>query len=110
MLECKNTVTVIHHDKSTDDDLYSCTVYHNASWFKRNTIAISEKGARPSNSYECRIMGKNDVVVALGDIVALGVVENYESKSDLDGIDYFSVSAIGDNRRGYLPHWRVSGQ
>jgi hypothetical protein len=151
MLECNKTVTLIHHEKGIDGDTYDCIVCNNASWFKKITISTSADGAKPVNTYECRILVEegriktynavayNDLVVlvpaqdkvntytltktdgedatayidiepAVGDYVALGVVESIEMPSDLKQYDYFRITAVGDNRRGRLSHWRLSGQ
>lgn len=110
MLMCNQTVTLVHHVKGEDGDTYTCTTHENASWFKRNTITTSKDGAKPVNSFEVRIMGAEDISPALGDYVALGKVSNVSKPSDLAGLDHFRVTAIGDNRRGKLAHWRLSGQ
>lgn len=110
MLECNNIITIVHHSKETDDDLYICKAYDNASWYKRNTITTSADGAKPVNTYEARIMTAEGVDVALGDYVVLGKVESIDKPSDLKEHDHFRITAIGDNRRGMLAHWRLSGQ
>jgi hypothetical protein len=109
MLECNNTVTLIHVEHTSDDDFYQCIKLENASWFKKNTITTSEKGATPVNTYESRIMTERDIPFALGDWLVLGAVESVETPSDVT-LDKFRITAIGDNRRGMLKHWRVSGQ
>lgn len=148
MLMCDKTVTLIHHEKGVDGDTYDCIIFQNASWFKKTTITTSGDGAKPVNTYECRIMvggentgehaptyggqvvltpavGKTNTYVltpaeadspvlsiepSLGDFVVLGVVASIEKPSDLKNTEHFRVTAIGDNRRGNLPHWRLSGQ
>lgn len=110
MLACNETVTLIHHDKGVDGDTYICTVLEGASWHKRNTITTSGDGAKPVNTYEARIMTSNNIEAALGDYIARGKVKGIEKPSDLVGLDKFRITAIGDNRRGILPHWRFSGQ
>ena len=110
MLACTETVTIIHHEKNIGSDSYSCTVVFGASWFKKTTISTSGDGAKPSNSYECRIMGADVLPASMGDYIALGEVESIETPSDLKEIDHFRITAIGDNRRGKLPHMRYSGQ
>lgn len=110
MLGCNETVTVISKNKGIDDDLYICTVYPDASWHSRLTISTSGDGAKPVNTYECRIMGNVDVNVNPGDYVAKGIVEGVEKPSDLKNIEHFRITAVGDNRRGKLSHWRLSGQ
>ena len=110
MIACTETVTIIHHNKNIDNDTYTCTVLNNASWFKKTTISTSAEGAKPSNTYECRIMGADNLPAAKGDYIALGVVESINKPSELKEIDHFRITSIGDNRRGLLPHWRYSGQ
>lgn len=151
MLECNKTVTLIHHEKGIDGDTYDCIVCNNASWFKKTTISTSADGAKPVNTYECRVLvadgriktgsvasyndritlvpaqdeantytltkaGGEDATIyidiepAVGDYVALGEVESIELPSDLKQYDHFRITAVGDNRRGRLSHWRLSGQ
>lgn len=110
MLECNNIVTIIHHDKLSDEDEYICTTYDDASWFKKNTITTSADGAKPVNTYDVRIMGNMDINVSLGDYIAIGTISNVLSVSDLKDVEHFRITAIGDNRRGSLAHWRFSGQ
>ena len=109
MLECTNTVTVVHHIKGADGDTYTCAVYDNASWFSRRTISTSGDGTKPANVYEVRIMVVEEITVSVGDYVALGAV-NVVAPSALAGYDHFRLTAVGDNRRGKLAHWRLSGQ
>lgn len=110
MLACDNTVTIIHHNKNTDSDTYTCKVLYNASWFKKTTISTSAEGAKPTNTFECRIMTADDLPAALGDYIALGEVESINKPSELKDLEHFRITAIGDNRRGKLSHWRYSGQ
>lgn len=109
MLACDKTITLVHHVKD-DEDTYICTVITDASFFKKTTIATSKDGATPSNTYECRVINNRSIEPALGDYVVLGEVKEVKSPSDLKEYDKFRITAIGDNRRGYLPHWRLSGQ
>lgn len=109
MLGCDNTVTLIHHDRTSDDDNYICTVFQNASWFKKNTITTDANGAKPVNTYESRILTSADINVSPGDWLVLGEVSSVDTPSSIE-LDKFRITAIGDNRRGLLAHWRVSGQ
>lgn len=110
MLMCNQTVTLVHHVKGKDGDSYDCKVYDKASWFEKRGISTSGDGAAPSNTYEVRIMTQADVSPSAGDYVVLGTVANVAAPSDLAKRDHFRVTAIGDNRRGKLAHWRLSGQ
>ena len=110
MLGCTETITLIHHIKG-DDDSYTCHIANKASWFSKVTIATSADGAKPVNTFDVRIFDENlGVEPSLGDYIVKGIVESIEKPSDLKNKDYFRITAIGDNRRGSLAHWRVSGQ
>lgn len=110
MLGCTETITLVHHIKD-DDDTYTCHTVNNASWYQKTTIATSADGAKPVNTFDVRIF---DPILgaepSLGDYCVKGIVKNIEKPSDLKNAVYFRITAISDNRRGGLPHWRVSGQ
>lgn len=110
MLGCTETITLVHHVKN-DDDSYTCHIANNASWFSKTTISTSADGAKPVNTFEVRVFDEfSSVTPSLGDYVVKGVVDNIETPSDLKNKVYFRITAIGDNRRGGLAHWRFSGQ
>lgn len=109
MIACDQTITLIRHNLDTDTDTYTCKTVDNASWYAKTIITTSGDGAKPSNTYEVRIMGAADISPAPGDYVALGAVESVTRPSDLKGIEHFRITSVGDNRRGGLPHWRLSG-
>lgn len=110
MIGCTETVTLIHHIKD-DEDTYICQTVNKASWFSKVTISTSSEGAKPVNTFEARLFGDlTGVEPSLGDYVVKGIIKHFEKLADLKNTDYFRITAIGDNRRGGLPHWRVSGQ
>lgn len=110
MLGCNNTITLIHHIKD-DDDTYTCHTVNKASWFAKTTISTSADGAKPVNTFEVRIFDEFlEVEPSLGDYIVNGIVESIETPRDLKNKVYFRITAISDNRRGGLSHWRVSGQ
>ena len=110
VIGCTETVTLVHHIKD-DDDTYTCHPVNNASWFSKVTISTSADGAKPVNTYEVRIFNDfSGVEPSLGDYVVKGIAEGIESPTDLKNMVYFRITAISDNRRGHLAHWRVSGQ
>ena len=110
MLGCTETITLIHHIKG-DDDTYTCHTANNASWFSKITISTSADGAKPVNTYEARVFDDfSGVTPSLGDYVVKGIVEGIESPQDLKNEVKFRITAISDNRRGGLTHWRFSGQ
>lgn len=111
VIGCTETITLIHHIKGDEDDEYECHTVSKASWYQKNTITTSGDGAKPVNTYDIRVFGEFFAVEpALGDYIVKGIVEAFESLTDLKGLEYFRITAIGDNRRGGLPHLRISGQ
>lgn len=110
MLGCTETITLVHHIKD-NDDTYTCYTANKASWFSKITISTSADGAKPVNTFDVRVIDDfSGVVPALGDYVVKGIVEDIESPADLKNKVYFRITAISDNRRGGLAHWRFSGQ
>ena len=50
------------------------------------------------------------VVLSNGDYIVLGELDKRITKrEDLDGLEYVSIISVGDNRRGNLRHWAVTG-
>ncbi len=110
MLECNETITLVHQLKD-DDDTLECHTVKNCSWFEKLTITTSADGAKPVNTFEVRIFDAlNGIIIARGDYCVKGIVTNIEKPSDLKNETYFRITAIGNNMRGGLAHWRVSGQ
>lgn len=109
MLHCDETVTLIKHTTDNDRDTYNCIAVTGASWYAKTAISTSGDGAQPINTYEVRIMGTDDLAPAPGDYVARGIVASITKPADLKGIEHFRIKSVGDNRRGNLPHWRLSG-
>lgn len=110
LVGCTETITLIHHIKG-DEDIYECHTAGKASWYQKTTIVTSADGAKPVNTFDVRIFGEFfGVEPSLGDYVVKGIVESIEKPSDLKNKVYFRITAVSDNRRGSLAHWRVSGQ
>ncbi len=109
MIACNEIITLIKHTTENDGDSYECTAVNDASWFAKTVITTSGDGAKPANTYEVRVMGYGKFTPAPGDYVARGVVANISKPSDLKGVEHFRITAVGDNRRGSLPHWRLTG-
>lgn len=116
MLVCTETITLVQrkYDKETDTDTYSCTIIEGVSWFGKLVAAASEKGLVGETKVTVRIPEANmpDVVIQRGDFIVHGVVETIVKQADLEGLEYFSVLSVGDNRRSQrkdLRHWGVSG-
>ena len=109
MIACDQTITIIKHTAENDRDTYTCFAVAGASWYAKTVITTSGDGAMPTNTYEVRVFGNVDISPAPGDYVARGIVKDITKPSDLKSIEHFRIKAVGDNRRGSLPHWRLSG-
>lgn len=109
MIACDQTITFIKHITETDSDTYNCVTVAGASWYAKTVITTSGDGAKPANTYEVRVFGNADISPAPGDYVARGIVESIKKPSELKAIEHFRITSVGDNRRGSLPHWRLSG-
>lgn len=109
MLACDQTVTLIKHITENDGDSYTCETIHGVSWFTKTVITTSKDGATPANTYEVRILNGVGISPAPGDYVARGEISSVQRPSDLKEVEHFRITSVGDNRRGSLPHWRVSG-
>ena len=112
MLACDQVVTLVKHTAKDDTDVYTCYAIPNASWFAAVSISTSGDGAKPGNSYTVRLLAENvptGVAPSVGDYVVHGVITAVNRPADLAGYEHFRVTAVGDNRRGGLSHWKVSG-
>lgn len=108
MLACDKTATLVR----LEGERYSCTALKGVSWFAKTVAAVSTDGAKPVNILKVRIpenVMPEGVIPRPGDFLVLGVLEAMERPADLLGREYFQVTAVGDNRRGGLRHWSVSG-
>lgn len=111
MLESNLTLTLVKHIKTVDGDTYACHTVDGCSWFGKTTIATSADGAKPVNSFDVRIFDKlTGHEPANGDYIVKGLIETVEKPADLKGWEHFRITAVGNNLRGILAHWRVSGQ
>lgn len=113
MLLCNERATLVQIHSGKDGEHYTCTELVGVSWYGKTVIISTEKGAKPQNTYQVRIPASRmpqDVVPKAGDFVVRGVVRNVTAApQDLQGYEYFAVTAVGDNRRGRLSHWAVRG-
>lgn len=112
MLACDQAITLVKHIAGKDGDSYNCFSVPNASWFSSVSISTSGDGAKPGNSYVVRIPVGNvptGIAPAPGDYVVRGIVLSVDRPADLSGHEHFRITAVGDNRRGGLAHWKVNG-
>ncbi|MBS6881652.1 MAG: hypothetical protein KH195_00080 [Clostridiaceae bacterium] len=113
MLMCNETLTLVREIRGDDGEAYTCTPVLGASWYGKAVAVPSTDGARIQNTYKSRIPAQNlppDKIPRKGDYLVRGVVAAVtRAPADFAGMEYFLISAVGDNRRGRLRHWAVSG-
>lgn len=113
MLACTETVTLVHPIRGDDGDTYACTVIHGASWHRKAVIAQDGNGAKPVPVCRVRIPAGNmpeDMSPEEGDYLVRGVLEAARRvPADFGGMEYMLATTVGDNRRGRLQHWFLSG-
>ena len=116
MLACTETITLIQrkYDAANDKDTYICTPIYGVSWYGKLVASVENKGLTGAVKTTVRIPedAMPDVVIQRGDFIVRGIVEGIEKQADLNGLEYFSVLSVGDNRRSQrkdLRHWVVSG-
>ena len=110
MLGCTETITVVQYgyDPETDMDAYTCTVIEGVSWHGKLVAAVESKGLTGATKVTVRIP-ESVITIRNGDYIVRGMVEFVEKQADLSGREYFTVLSVGDNHRGTLRHWAVSG-
>lgn len=113
MLMCNEQVTLVQCMHCADDDQYINIAINGASWFAKSVIDNQEKGLRTANILQCRIPASalpDGVKPCAGDYLVRGVLgQVIHAPQDFAQMEYFKITAVGDNRRGKLQHWRVTG-
>lgn len=113
MLACTETITVVRYD----DERYTATAISGVSWFNKTRVKLADNGLAFANTVSIRIpeeaITSETVLPAVGDHIILGALAEGEAISgpaDLAARHARKVMAVGDNRRGRLPHVAVVGQ
>lgn len=115
MLACDKTITLVqmYYDSEMDADKYRQTVIQNVSWFSKVKVELQDKGVTSADVVKIRIPEKElpeGIILSNGDYIVLGKLDQTIAKrEDLDGLEYVSIISVGDNRRGNLRHWAVTG-
>lgn len=112
-LACNETVTVVRHVKTRDEDSYSCEVIVGVSWFSKRGSNASSTGDAPTAEAVVRIPAEvcPERLPAKDDLLVRGVLGAYEGRESIKGMEAFRVALVGDNRRArLLPHVVVRSQ
>lgn len=109
MLACDETITVVRYD----GEAYACTAIRGASWFEKLRVSVQDKGLASANTLSVRIPAgrlPEGFLPRVGDTVVRGAVTAPITKpADLAAYRHFTVTGVGDNRRGRLAHVVVTG-
>ena len=93
-----------------DGETYTATPYSGASWFEKTGIVPSDGGFVSENSVRVRIPNPS-VLPAVGDHILRGTLPagcTVQSPADLAALGARRIMAVGDDRRGRMPHVAVS--
>lgn len=113
MLACDETVTLVRHILEQEGDRYACTVIRGVSWHTAEWTTLQEHGFVKKRETKARIPENcmlEGVIPEAGDWMIRGAVTEIAEQSDLEAWEHIRIMTVGDNRRGGLPHWAVTGQ
>jgi len=106
MLMCDKTITLV----KSDGEAYTTTAIEGVSWFDKVQVKLESTGLVFANATKVRIPSAviPSTLPKVGDILILGEVTTaLEKPADLAPYRHVKVMAVGDNRRGRLPHLAV---
>lgn len=113
MLACTETITIVQldYDVATDRDVYKSWIVSGVSWFSKLVVGLDGKGLAGKSAFKVRIPVSVDLptVIKPGNIIVHGNAGAVQKSGDYEGMEFFTVLSVGDNRRGGVPHWVVSG-
>ncbi len=113
MLTCRETVTLIKHVKTPSGDEYVPHAVAGASWHGGMSLAPVDNGEVSHFALSVRIPQQRmpvGVIPAAGDLVLRGPLPDGADCSSLASvlaIGAVRITAVRDNCRGSLPHWRL---
>ena len=113
-LACDETITLVQLVEGEDEDTYTCTEINNASWFSKVAVTLEGEGVRSADLVKIRVPEENlpsGTTIRNGDYIVRGTISGTITKqSDLKNYERVTVISVGDNRRGELKHWAVTGK
>lgn len=113
LLACTETVTLVRHEQTASNDVYTCEVIVGVSWSSKRGGVASVSGETPAVETIVRIPADvcPEQLPAKGDMMVRGVLASYEDRKSLKDLETFRVAYVGDNRRTrLLPHVVVKSQ
>ena len=96
-----NKVITIYHFNE-QNDAYAPVWQGKAHVYLKRGISGSKSGIEPANTTVCRIATTGTLTAENGDYILIG-----KGGTEFDREKCLMITAISDNRRGSLPHWRL---
>jgi len=113
LLACIETITVLQldYDATLDKDVYKSWIVRDVSWFSKLIVGLDGKGLTGKSEFRVRIPSSIALPTTIqpGDIIVRGNAGIVQKAADFKDREHFTVLSVGDNRRGSIPHWAVSG-
>ncbi|MBR2716446.1 MAG: hypothetical protein IKD79_01755 [Oscillospiraceae bacterium] len=114
MLRCTETVSFVRLVKGTDGDRYISTRCDGVSWYDKTRIRTENGGVVYDNAVQIRIPAASvpaGWLPQVGDCAVRGGIRGTISTcADMEAYAPRRVVAVGDNRRGGLPHVAVTAR
>lgn len=116
MITNNTDITLYHrtYDPALRADTWQRTQFQGCNWYGCRAVTVGNNGldaaSKQTNLYTVRIPGQKALQAAPGDIVIRGLFEDERpQEAQKRAAESFLVTAVRDNRRGMLPHWKLEG-
>ena len=99
-------------NKTTKKEEYQRYVFENV-WAAGGKGSSINKGYENANDVDVRIPMEyvtDRTIFRIGDILAMGLLENIGTQSDLEGQEFYNVTSISINDFGYNQHIHLGGK
>ena len=109
MLACNETITIIR----CNGESYTTVVINGVSWYDKIQAKLESTGMTYANEVKIRIPTASlpDKLPEVGDLVIKGVIPDIPTvPADIAPYKPRKIMAVGDNRRGRIPHVAVTAQ
>lgn len=107
--------SITYYQKAYDSnklEIWKRKVFKNVWSFNRKNSNVNA-GYENANNIDVRIPikeVKDTNMFKIGDIIAIGIQEDIERQSDLEGIEFYNVISININDFGNNPHIHLGGR
>ena len=109
MLACEETITLIR----CNGESYTTVVFDGVSWYDKTQAKLESTGMTYANEVKIRIPAESlpATIPEVGDLVIKGKIPEVPTAPvDIAPYKPRKIMAVGDNRRGRIPHVAVTAQ